>query len=110
MLGFHVTTSENLQLILKNGFIPSIGPRSHKIKEQIPKIYFFPSIEHCCEALVNWLGDEFDENDELFVIKVNLKGLVLEHIVGFEITSNHHIPPEKIIEIYSEDELIGIDI
>ena len=47
---------------------------------------------------MNWLGDRFDEDEELVVIKVDSRFVQnrSELAAGFEVTSKNDIPPEGI--------------
>ena len=59
---YHVTEKKNLKSILENGLIPQIGERSKQLNES-PAIFLFDSVEKLNDALMNWLGDEFEDID-----------------------------------------------
>lgn len=67
---FHITSKVNLHNIQKQGLKPVIGANSHKINEEEPKVYLFDSRESVVQALTGWLGDEFDEDEELVLLSV----------------------------------------
>jgi hypothetical protein len=68
---FHITKTANLKSIMKNGLIPTIGIRSKKIDER-SSIYFFQTQEDAENGLMNWLGDEFEEDESLALLKITL--------------------------------------
>ena len=69
---YHVTLLENLESIKKHGLIAKIGPRSKKIGEPVSAIYLFPDLDYANDAVVNWLGDEFDDDEDLIILPVNV--------------------------------------
>lgn len=94
---YHVTLSENVSSIMKKGLIPIQGERSAKLDDY--GIFMFGDKSHMEDALVNWLGDEFDEDDELTVLIINLPDnwpLVNEDTAGFEWISRDPIPSKYI--------------
>lgn len=99
---YHVTRKEDLPSILAEGLQPRIGPRSIQIGESSPAVYFFPDMESVENALLNWLGEEFDD-DEIVVLVINPKGLNLSADVGFELTSDVQIDSHAILGVLDED-------
>jgi hypothetical protein len=92
---YHVTTKSNYNSIVKEGLLPKIGKRSSKIENE-PKIFMFSNKDAMMDAVVNWLGDEFEEDEELVVLKITLpEDFPVEHN-GFEVTTNKVIPPQYI--------------
>ena len=94
---YHVTQSKNVSSIMSNGLIPSQGERSAKLGDY--GIFMFGNKSHMEQALMNWLGDEFDEDDELTVLIVDLPidwPLINEDTAGFEWISRKPIPPKYI--------------
>ena len=71
---YHVTPSDNVRSILANGLKPSIGSRSAQL-ETNSGIYLFPSKQAAEDAVMNWLGDEFDEDTELALLAVDVTGI-----------------------------------
>lgn len=69
---YHVTPSENTPNILKQGLIPQQGERAKLIGEDEDGIYLFRDVISAKDALMNWLGDEFDEAQELDLLKIML--------------------------------------
>jgi hypothetical protein len=108
-MAFHVTPKENIESILKNGLIPQIGYRSRKIEEKNAAIYFFINKEECENALGNWLGDEFDDENigDLLILEVDVddKYIRLDSNgnVFFEMVVTEPVGVEKIKRIYTED-------
>lgn len=69
---FHVTPIENLESILANGLVPQIGKRSEEIGEEQERIYLFSDFEEMENALMNWLGEAFEEYEELCILQIDL--------------------------------------
>ena len=63
MILYHVTDIENLGSIEETGLVPGIGRLSHKFGEDEERLYFFHDVEDLENALLNWLGEEFDVID-----------------------------------------------
>lgn len=66
---YHVTLASNLDSIMRDVLVPSIGDRSSALGESGPAVFLFPSREYLEDA--TWLADEFDEEDELVVLEVD---------------------------------------
>lgn len=100
---YHVTLKKNLDNILENGIVPAIGKRSIEKDEKIPMVYLFPSQEHCEDALLGWLGDCFeDQDDDLIILAINPHGLLVVDSGHFELTCSTPISPSSINKIYDE--------
>lgn len=69
---YHVTPLKNLESIKKHGLIAKIGPRSQKIGEPVSAIYLFPELGYANDAVANWLGDEFDDDEDLIILPINV--------------------------------------
>jgi hypothetical protein len=97
---YHVTETSKVPDILKYGLIPQIGPRSEFIGETLPSIYLFKDILDVEDAVCNWLGDEFDANVNLSLLKVFLpKNAIIHSDIGadmYEVVCRTPIPPENI--------------
>lgn len=101
---YHVTTREGLNGILALGLTPQIGPRSQDANEKTEAIYFFASREDTENALMNWMGDCFDDDEELIVLEVDLDGIPQSRKAGqFEIIVTENLPAEKIVFVYDEN-------
>lgn len=87
---WHVTKQENLPFIRKNGLIAK-KPLDYQDE---PGVYLFKSKIDAEEALMNWLGDRFEEEDELVMLPVD-KDAVRETVPGadYEIISRQNIAP-----------------
>ncbi len=93
---YHISPSVNTSSILKNGLTPSIGDRSTNLGEVDEKIYMFGSMDDVEYAIMNWLGDEFDEDEALSLFEIKLPlDWPLEH-EAFEYTTSKPIPPTLI--------------
>ena len=69
---YHVTPLKNLESIKKHGLLCKIGLRSQKIGEPVSAIYLFPDLGYANDAIANWLGDEFDDDEDLIILPVNV--------------------------------------
>lgn len=102
--GFHVTTRDALDEILESGLQPRIGPRSKLGSESAPAIYLFASREDTENGLMNWLGECFDDDEELVVIEVDLVGVPQKRKSDhFEVIVTENIPSERIAFVYDEN-------
>jgi hypothetical protein len=94
---FHVTPSKNLNSIFKKGLLP----KTPKDIEDKKAVYLFPDKDTAEEALLNWLGDRFEDTD-LTLLKVNKEVLqksgieIIPGDVDYEVLSLQRIPPEAI--------------
>ena len=92
---YHVTTRSNYKIIEKEGLLPKMGERSSKIESEL-KIFMFSNKDAMTDAVMNWLGDEFDEEEELVVLKISLPADFPVQHNGFEATTDKSIPPQYI--------------
>lgn len=95
---FHVTSANNLSSIMKNGLQPRYGKRSSKIEGEVSGIFTFPNIVTAEDAITNWLGDEFSEDDELVLLSINTSGIerCINPGAGFELIITCKVSPDKI--------------
>lgn len=105
---YHVTPMENVPSISKEGLSPRIGPRSIDYGEKTPAIYLFPDLVSTEDALMNWLGEwyeqQYDEDYELAILKVCLPDgfPVSSSKAAWEFVCKRLIPPEC-ITFYNEN-------
>ncbi len=93
---YHVTKSNNVSSIMKNGLLPSVGDRSKKFNER-PSIFLFRSRQDVEDAMMNWLGDELgDDPTTLLKIKIPHNIQVYPTSAGYERQVFDYIPPEYI--------------
>lgn len=69
---YHVTPPANIAGILQNGLLPQIGERSAIAGETIPAVFCFSSLDDVESALMNWLGDQFDDEQPLSLLQLVL--------------------------------------
>lgn len=105
---YHATRIENKNNILTNGLLPQIGENAATINEQEPLVYLFNTKDNLNDALAQWFGDLFEEDDQLIILKIKLDlndpNLCYNHGPShYESTYSKAIPPDKIVEIYTED-------
>lgn len=101
---YHVTEKKNLTDIKTNGLVPKIGPRSQNAGETEPKTYLFRHREDMENAVVNWLGDEFDEDESIVALEIQMpataaKNLAFDIQTPYEVTYDSIIPPNWIKDI-----------
>lgn len=81
----------------------------------MPRIYLFPTLRDCNDALSQWLGDWFNEQEqlegepvELVVIQIDpayLSDKSMESEVPWETSIADVIPPEAIVRVMTEYEV-----
>lgn len=94
---FHVTTEKALPGILEAGLLPQIGERSAQLGESEPAVFLFSSFENMENALWNWLGEVFDEEEERTGEHVGHVALRVLLPDGFA------VPPDEMYEIAYPD-------
>lgn len=104
---YHVTPYHTYQTKIKrHGLIPRIGAKSKKVNEPVKRIYLFDSIDECENALMNWLGDEYEDIGvkSVAILKVDLENIDIEQNpdAGYEYWVTDPIPPDKIKLIKKE--------
>lgn len=92
---YHVTPVGNLESIMRMGLVPVVGDRSRACGESIAGVYLFSSREDVDDALVSWLGDEFEDDIALAVLAVECENVVPGD-VGYEYVCFETIVPECI--------------
>ena len=99
---YHVTLKSLEAKIMEEGLLPKIGERSSLIKEKTPAVYLFKTREGLENALMNWLGEELPEDEELLYLEVTLpEEFINSDPNSFEIRCFDPIPTKylKIISI-----------
>lgn len=105
---YHVTLKENYEKIKNEGLVPSIGTLSQLAEENVARVYLFPSLEDMENALLNWLGeqinDEYGEDVECCSLKIDLPDTfpISFGEIEYEVYSYDTIPPQYIS--YLKDE------
>lgn len=92
---YHVTPADNLDSIMRVGLRPRIGERASAYGEDAPKVYLFGHRKNVDNALMNWLGDEFDNDVALAVLQVECDSVVRGD-VDYEFVCFDVIAPECI--------------
>lgn len=65
-------------------------------------IYLFPSIEDVENALSNWLGELFEDEEVLVVLEINITELdIVQSEAGYEILCFETIVPSRIKTLHS---------
>jgi hypothetical protein len=101
---YHVTLADNLDSIMSRGLIPQIGDRARKIEGEKPAVYCFPDKASMEDAVMNWLGDEYDEDEQLALLEIDTTGLKGQVTDGaqYEVAITDSIPVDN-IRILSRD-------
>jgi len=95
---YHITRTENVPSIVPPSGIGLI-PATPTDMEDVEGVYLFRSAVAAEDALMNWLGDRFDEDDPLTLLRVDSAGvgeLDTDSAAGFEAISRTAIAPEFI--------------
>lgn len=105
---YHVTLESNLESIKEIGIEPRMGERSERLGEPKPLVYLFPTLGDVETALMNWLGEEFDEvygdNCRIAILKVDVSGVNVESVVDYEVTTHETIHPNYIYRVLNDFE------
>lgn len=100
---YHVTPAANLPSILDLGLQPQIGRRSASAGESVAAVYCFTDLAAVEDALANWLGDCFDEDEALALLRLNVGNDVrLGAGAGYEVMVLDPIPAGA-LAVLSED-------
>ena len=97
-LYYHVTLTDNIPSILANGLIPSIPDDM----EDVQGVYLFRSLDLVHNALMNWLGERYEErygeDIDLAILSVDSRGVTDTDDMSaeYEIISYKRISPEFI--------------
>lgn len=102
---WHVTPTKNIFDILEQGLVPAIGPRSEEIGEDEPQIYVFTDPVTMEDAICNWLGEAFEEDEELSIIELDIapERLVIPEDL-YEAYILETVEPSCIVRIVAEQE------
>ena len=97
---YHVTPTKNLKSIAKQGLTPTVGDRASQISGEKSGIYVFPDKVSAEDAVMNWLGDEFDD-EPLTMLKIDVSGLEKNITKGadYELIVGTTIEPKRIKKV-----------
>ena len=109
LIMYHVTPTRNLPFIKRRGLIPTMGSRSSQIEHEVHGVFLFPDKISAEDAVMNWLGDQFDEDEDLAMLAVNVSGLEDSIQAGaeYEKISTVPIEPSRIKVIHTMLECSG---
>ena len=98
---YHVTPTKNLKSISKQGLVPAKGDRTNKIQGEKVGIYVFPDQDSAENAVMNWLGDEFDEDEPLTMLQIDVSGLekYISKGADYELIVGTTIEPKRIKKV-----------
>lgn len=94
---YHVTPEENYTSIMTYGLLPTIGKRSAHLESE-PLIFMFPTLEDRDAALSTWLGEEFNNEEPLICLEIELPSdfPLLHTGVDYEVATRYGIDPSYI--------------
>lgn len=98
---YHVTPTENVEKIKREGLKAQIGGRSEKV-EDTPMVFLFPSRDAVHDGM-NWLLDNFDEDIPLSVLTVDLPDGFPITVNGGEAYTEMDIPSSTITDVQDLD-------
>lgn len=109
---YHVTPASNLPGIRRFGLFTNRGERAAKLNAEKAGVFLFTSKEAVTNALLNWLGDEFEDcPDALLVMELTLPDdWPLEQDVEWEKISRKAIPARHITHTYLAEPGLPIHI
>lgn len=95
----------NLESIRQHGIVPAVGERSAELREAHAAVYTFCSLEDVVTALSNWLGEAFEDDEELIIIKMQVPAswVITE---AFEYRIYRTVPAHHFVCVLSEDDLL----
>lgn len=94
---YHVTALKNLESIMTKGLMPFKGERSLKFGEPVEAIFLFKDRISAEEAIMNWLGEEFPEEESICLLEVDTSAYQeINSIAEFELMVFSNIKPEFI--------------
>lgn len=104
VMHYHVTPSKNLGSIMQVGLVPAIGARSKAFGETVPRVYLFTGLDACENALINWLGEEFEHlaDEGLVILEIASNGLSGDSGVAFEFACSSVVSPDRILRVLDE--------
>lgn len=103
---FHVTAVGALDTVLAQGLRPQTGPRASACNEKAPAVFCFPSWKACEDALMGWLGEAFDEEEDLAILEIDTRripaSVPARSDAAYEIAFLGPIPPCAIVSVFNE--------
>lgn len=96
---YHVTPTANMASIRSAGLVPLMGDRSSKMEDD-PAIFLFKSKDDADDAVSNWLGDEFDEDEGLTLLQITVpRSFIIPSSAEYEVMVKDVITPDRIIDL-----------
>ena len=93
---YHLTKLSNLDNIKREGLKPSV-PSDMTTEDE--GVYVFKTEEDAEDALQNWYGDRYSEDDEFAILTIKTDGLRLfSTLADYEYVSYETIPPSNIVK------------
>jgi hypothetical protein len=93
---YHITPKKNLKRIASSGITPLV-PTDEKDERAV---YLFKDKVEAEDALMNWLGDRFDEDEPLVMLTIKTGGLnIVPGSAGFEVMSYNTIPWRNVVKV-----------
>ena len=94
---YHLTKLSNLESIKKHGLRPAV-PVDMDTEEE--GVYLFKTIEDAEDALQNWYGDRYGDDEEFIILTISTKGLRLfSTLADYEYISYEVVPASNIVNV-----------
>lgn len=97
---YHVTSEKRLTKILRDGLIPRREKRGQGFEDTPKGVYLFKSLAEAEDGVMNWLSDEFPEEEVLVLLEVQMpEGATLSddpELTRSCVVCYDPIPPENI--------------
>lgn len=71
-MAYHVTLAHHLPSILRQGLVPQIGANSQALGEHEARVYAFIDRQAMETALMNWMGEVYEEMEDALGHEVDL--------------------------------------
>lgn len=102
ILAYHLAYKKNLKAIKISGIVPNIP---EDMPDEPSAVYLFVSLDALENALINWLGERLDEDEEIVVLVVDITGIPTIEGANFEHVVPSVIPANRIVKIIDEADL-----
>jgi hypothetical protein len=101
---YHISPSKNRKAILKNGLIPKAEKRGiYANNPTEERIYLFVDLDTADDALMNWLGDIYEEESvDYYEVNVSLERLFIDDELMGSFYTTRKIFPKDIKFIKTE--------
>ena len=93
---YHVTPTKHIPFMKVHGIVP----KKPTVRFEPEAVYLFTNKEVAIDAIMNWLGDKFREDEPLVMLTISTNGLELhDSDVGYELQSKKVIPWSNVVKV-----------